>query len=106
MTKTWLFGKKAVYGKGKNMANHKSSKKRIRQIARRRQINKSARNEMSTLEKNLRKMVQEKAQNQAVAQLKVLQAKMDRSVRKGLQSQNKVRRKKAQLALLVQSISS
>ena len=83
------------------MANHKSSKKRIRQTARRRQINKRARNELSTLEKNLRKMLHQKDKGPALAELKVLQAKLDRSVRKGLQSLNKVSRKKSQLALLV-----
>ena len=88
------------------MADHKSAKKRIRQTARRQKINKRARNEISTLEKNLRKVVHQKDQDQALKQLKVLQAKMDRSVRKGLQSPNKVSRKKSQLALLVNKISA
>ena len=86
------------------MANHKSAKKRIRQIARRRQVNKSALSALNTLEKNIHSLIQKKDKKQALEQLKVFNSKMDRSVQKGLQHQNKVSRKKSQLTLLVNNM--
>ena len=82
------------------MANHKSAKKRIRQTARRRKVNKSALRALSALEKSLITLIQNKEKDKALEQLKVFQAKMDRSVQKGLQNPNKVNRKKSQLTLL------
>ena len=86
------------------MANHKSAKKRIRQTVIRRQINKSAISRLRTLEKNLREFIEKKDKNKALEQLKIFNAKMDRSVRKSGQHQNKVSRKKSQLTLLVNNI--
>ncbi|MDE0518267.1 MAG: 30S ribosomal protein S20 [Bdellovibrionales bacterium] len=86
------------------MANHKSAKKRNRQTAKRRQVNKRAINNLRTLEKNLREVIEKKDKNQALEQLKIFNSKMDRSVQKGHQHQNKVSRKKSQIASLVNSL--
>ena len=88
------------------MAQHKSAKKRIRQTARRRKVNKSALGALSALEKKLVRLTQKKEKGQALEQLKVFQAKMDRSVQKGLQAPNKVNRKKSQLTRLWNNIGA
>lgn len=86
------------------MANHKSAKKRIRQTSKRRQVNKSATNDLRTLEKKLREAIEKKDKNQALEQLKIWSAKMDRSVRKGHQHQNKASRKKSRIASLINNL--
>ena len=86
------------------MANHKSAKKRIRQTAKRKLVNKSATSHLRTLEKNLREIIEKKDKNKALEQLKVFSAKMDRSVQKGHHHQNKASRKKSQIASLINNL--
>jgi len=86
------------------VANHKSAKKRIRRTARRQLINKSAINNLRTLEKKLRQTIENKDKNKALEQLKTLHSEMDRSIRKGVHHKNKINRKKSRLSLLVNSV--
>lgn len=86
------------------MANHKSAKKRIRRTARQNFVNKSSRSYLRSLEKSLRQAIEKKDKDTSLEQLKTFSAKMDSSVRKGLQHKNKVSRKKSRLSALVNSI--
>ena len=86
------------------MANHKSAKKRIRQTAKRQQVNKKTRSSLRTLEKQLRQSIETKDKDKALEQLKVFNGKMDKSIQKGLHHKNKVSRKKSRLSSLVNII--
>ena len=86
------------------MANHKSAKKRIRQTARRRQVNKRSQSNLRTLEKQLRQSIEKKDKDKALEQLKVFNLQMDKAAQKGLHHKNKVSRKKSRLSFLVNSI--
>ena len=86
------------------MANHKSAKKRIRQTARRQQVNKNIRSSLRTLEKQLRQSIEKKDKDKALEQLKIFNTKMDQSVQKGLHHKNTVSRKKSRLSSLVNNI--
>ena len=87
------------------MANHKSAKKRMRQTIRRRQVNKSAQSQLSSLEKNLRQAIEKKDKNKAGELLKIFEREMDRSIRKIGLHKNKVSRKKSRLTLMVNQLS-
>ena len=82
------------------MAHHKSAKKRIRQTLRRREVNKQVQSRLRTLEKNLRKAIEEKNKEQALKGLKIFTREMDRSTH-NINTKNKVSRKKSRLTLLV-----
>ena len=86
------------------MANHKSSKKRIRQTANRKQVNKSIRSSLRTAEKNLRLSIEKKDKDKALEQFTTLSSAIDRSVRKGTYHNNKVSRKKSRLAAMINNI--
>ena len=83
------------------MAHHKSAKKRIRQTLRRREVNKQVQSRLRTLEKNLRKAIEEKKKEQALEGLKIFTRAMDRSAH-SINNKNRISRKKSRLTLLVQ----
>ena len=85
------------------MANHKSAKKRIRQTEKRRVIKKSIKSGLRSLEKDLRQSIEKKDKNQALKQLQILTAKLDRSVHKGIEHKNRVSRKKSRLTKLIEA---
>ncbi len=83
------------------MASHVSAKKRIRQTARRLEINKRVRSRLRSLEKTLRQFVKDKNKEQAVKELKIFHIEIDRSVKKSIHHKNRANRKKSQLSILV-----
>ena len=75
-----------------------SAKKRLRQAAKRRVYNKSIRSEIKTYTKKVLKAIADKDKALAVQFFNTVQAKLDKSWKKGVYHKNTVARKKAVLA--------
>ena len=87
------------------MAQHKSAKKTARQTLKRALINKSAISRLRSLEKTLLQNIKQKNKAKALDLFKAFVVAIDRSCHKGQQHKNKVRRKKSQLARLVNTLT-
>ncbi|GJQ31647.1 MAG: 30S ribosomal protein S20 [Ignavibacteriaceae bacterium] len=84
------------------MANHKSAEKRIRQSARRRDINKASLSKMKTL---VKKVLSTNTLEEATAFYKEAVAHLDRISVKGRIHKNNAARKKSRLTLHVNSLT-
>lgn len=79
------------------MANHKSSKKRVRQNEKRRAINRSNRSSLRTQVKKLRAALSGNDQNQSQELLNPTVSAIDKAVNKGLLHKNTAARYKSRL---------
>jgi small subunit ribosomal protein S20 len=86
------------------MADHKQAKKRIRQNARRNQVNRSRISRVRTFIKNVEVAIEGADKEAAQAALKAAQPEIMRSVNKGLIHRNKASRKISRLAARVNAI--
>ncbi|MCP5361965.1 MAG: 30S ribosomal protein S20 [Hyphomicrobiales bacterium] len=88
------------------MANHKATKKSIRQIAKRDARNGSRMSRVRTFIKNLEKLVDAGDKKQAPAALKQVQSELQRAVSKGVVKQNTAARKLSRLNARVKTLVS
>lgn len=86
------------------MAYHKQAKKRIRQTARRYQVNRSRISRVRTFIKNVETAITAADKDAAVAALKAAQPEIMRSAAKGLIHRNTASRKISRLAARVNAI--
>ena len=83
------------------MAHHKSAKKRIRSTARRAKAARQIRSHLKSLEKSLITFIRDNpSSTEGVKKLGPFYSALDKAVQKGVCHQNRVRRKKSQMALL------
>jgi len=87
------------------MAHSLQARKRIRQNEKARISNKSMKNEIKTLTKNLRDKVQEKDLEGAQALLRRVASKLDKAAKNNIYHRNTVARQKSSNARLVSSLS-
>jgi len=86
------------------MANHASSKKRIRRTARRADINGARRSRIRTFTKKIEAALQSGDAKQAEEALKAAQPEMYRGVSKGILPKNTVARKLSRLSAKIKSL--
>jgi small subunit ribosomal protein S20 len=86
------------------MANHKSAKKRIRQTARRTEVNTARMSRIRTFVKKVETAIKAGDKTAAAAALKEAQPEMARGVTKGVLHKNTVSRKISRLAKSVKSL--
>lgn len=86
------------------MPHSLSAKKRLRQAAKRRVYNKSIRSEIKTYTKKVLKAIEEQDKALATQYFDTVQAKLDKSCKKGVYHKNTVARKKAKLAKKLQAL--
>ncbi len=86
------------------MANHKSSKKRIRRNARRTEINKSRMSRMRTFSKKIESALVAGDAKEAEAALKNAQPEIHRGVSKGLLHKNTAARKISRLSSRIKAL--
>lgn len=86
------------------MANHKSAKKRIRQTARRTEVNTARMSRIRTFVKKVEAAISSGDKAAAQAALKEAQPEMARGVTKGVLHKNTVSRKISRLAKSVKSL--
>lgn len=87
------------------MANHKSTKKRIRQNIKRRMINRSNRGRLRTQIKKLRDAIAANDRSQCDAQLEPTISLIDKMVNKKILHQNTAARYKSRLTRHVNAVS-
>ena len=87
------------------MANTPSAKKRIRQIIRKTDINKSRRSRIKTFVRKVEEAIESKDGKAAVESLKVAQPEIMRGVTKGIFHKNTASRKISRLSSRVKAIS-
>ena len=87
------------------MANTPSAKKRIRQILKKTDINKSRRSRIKTFVRKVEEAIESKNGKAAVASLKVAQPEIMRGVTKGIFHKNTASRKISRLSSRVKAIS-
>ena len=87
------------------MANHKSSEKRVRQNARRNEINRSNRSKLRTSVKKLRTTVAAGDQNGSIELLNPTVSLIDKAVNKGIIHKNTAARYKSRLTKHVNGLS-
>lgn len=88
------------------MANTKQSKKRIRQTARRTEVNRNQRSRMRTFEKRVALALEAGDKSAAEEALKAAQPEIARSVNRGLLHKNTAARKVSRLSRRVKALSS
>ncbi len=86
------------------MANHKSSKKRIRQTARRSEINGTRRGRIRTFVRTVEEAIVGGDKNTAEAALKAAMPEMHRGVLRGILHKNTVARKLSRLAKRINTL--
>jgi len=87
------------------MANHKSAEKRVRQNARRNEINRSNRSKLRTQIKKLRTSLSETDKKQSVELLNPTVSLIDKAVNKGLIHKNTAARYKSRLTKHVSNLA-
>ena len=87
------------------MANHKSAEKRVRQTAKRNEINRSNRSKLRTQIKKLRSAVAANDKNQSGELLNPTVSVIDKAVNKGLIHKNTAARYKSRLTKHVAKVS-
>ena len=87
------------------MANHSSSKKAIRFIARRTAINKSRINRMRTFIKHLEELIAKSDKKAALAKFRETQSEVMRAVTKGVIKKNTASRKVSKLSARIKAIA-
>ncbi len=88
------------------MANHASSKKRIRQTARRTAVNRTRLVAIRTFVKRVEEAIGSGDKSAAEAAFKMAQPQMMRGVRKGIMPQNTASRKISRLSKRIKAISA
>lgn len=86
------------------MANHASSRKRIRRNARRAEINGARRNRMRTFVKKIETAITDGNVKAADEALKAAQPEIDRSVAKGILHKNTAARKLSRLSSRIRAL--
>ncbi len=86
------------------MANHQSAKKRIRQIRRRSQVNRSRLSRMRTYVKKVEAAIESGDAAAAAAALKAVEPQLMRSAQKGIIHKNTASRKLSRLSARIKSI--
>ncbi len=86
------------------MANHASSKKRIRRNERRAKINTARRSRLRTFIKNVEKAILAGNAEEAKAALRLAQPELDRGVAKGVLHKRTASRKLSRLSARIKSI--
>ncbi len=87
------------------MANHQSTKKRMRQNVKRRAINRTNRSRLRTQIKNLREALSAGDKNQSQAELQPTIALIDKMVNKNILHQNTAARYKSRLTKHVNNLA-
>lgn len=88
------------------MANSKQAKKRIRQTARRTEVNKNRRSRVRTFEKKVELALEAGDQKAAAEALKAAQPEIARSVNRGIMPKNTAARKVSRLSRRVKALSA
>ena len=88
------------------MANHASAKKRIRQIARRADVNNIRRTRVRTFIRKVEEAIQSGNQTDAVAALRSAQPVMARGAQKGVFHRNTMSRKLSRLSAQIKAMSA
>ncbi|SLN21667.1 30S ribosomal protein S20 [Oceanibacterium hippocampi] len=88
------------------MAHHKSALKRIRQTARRTEVNGARRSRIRTYVKKVEEAITTGDKDAASQALRVAQAELARGVSKGILRKNTASRKTSRLAARVKSLSA
>ena len=86
------------------MANHASAKKRMRSSLRAKTYNGQIKSRLRTIERSLRKCIQDKNKDKAQQVFKDFVKKTDQSVSKGVFHRNRANRKKSQMQLLLNAL--
>lgn len=84
------------------MANHKSTKKRIRSSKQKTRSNKHVISSLRTCQKSLLKSIENKEKKDLENQLKLLFKLSDRAVKKGVMKKNAAARKKSRFSIKIQ----
>lgn len=87
------------------MANTPSAKKRVRQILRKTEVNKSRRSRIRTFIRNVEEAIESKNVEAAKESLKLAQPEIMRGVTKGIFHKNNVSRKISRLSARIKVIS-
>ena len=87
------------------MANTPSAKKRVRQIQRKTEVNKSRRSRIKTFVRKVEEAIESKDVKNAVESLKLAQPEIMRGVSKGIFHKNTASRKISRLSTRVKAIS-
>ena len=87
------------------MANTPSAKKRVRQLARKTEVNKARRSRIKTFIKNVEECVASGDLSNATVALKLAQPEIQRGVSKGIFHKNNAGRKISRLSKRVKSLS-
>ena len=87
------------------MANTPSAKKRVRQIQRKTEVNKSRRSRIKTFVRKVEEAIESKDVKNAVDSLKLAQPEIMRGVSKGIFHKNTASRKISRLSSRVKAIS-
>ena len=87
------------------MANTPSAKKRVRQLARKTEVNKARRSRIRTLIKNVEEHISSGDSKNAIDTFKVAQPEIQRGVTKGIYHRNTASRKISRLSKRLKSIS-
>ena len=88
------------------MANTPSAKKRVRQIQRKTEVNKSRRSRIKTFVRKVEEAIESKDVKNAVESLKLAQPEIMRGVSKGIFHKNTASRKISRLSTRVKAISN
>ena len=88
------------------MANHASAKKRIRQIARRADVNNERRTRVRTFIRKVEEAIEGGNQADAAAALKAAQPVMARGAQKGVFHKNTVSRKLSRLSAQIKAMAA
>ena len=86
------------------MANTPSAKKRVRQIARKTEVNKSRRSRIKTLIKNVEQYINVGDSKKAVDAFRAAQPEIQRGVTKGIFHKNTASRKRSRLSKRVKAV--
>ena len=87
------------------MANTPSAKKRVRQIQRKTEVNKSRKSRIKTFVRNVEEAIESKDFKSAIERLKLAQPEIMRGVSKGIFHKNTASRKISRLSSRVKAIS-
>ena len=87
------------------MANTPSAKKRVRQIQRKTEVNKSRRSRIKTFVRKVEEAIESKDVKNAIESLKLAQPEIMRGVSKGIFHKNTASRKISRLSSRVKAIS-
>ena len=87
------------------MANTPSAKKRVRQLARKTEVNKARRSRIKTFVKKVEECISSGDSDRAAAAFKIAQPEIQRGVTKGIFHKNTASRKISRLAKRVKTIA-